>query len=436
MSVEVGLWGVAILMGLLALRLPVALALILVSFGGIWAMLGWNPAMGILANTPYSFAARWTMSAVPMFLLMGFVAYHTGLTGGLFDAAKALLARLPGGLAISSIFACSAFAAVSGSSLANSAAMGRIAIPEMVKAGYRPSIAAGCIAAGGTIGALIPPSILMIIYGVIAETSIVQVFLGGISIGLITALSYCIVVLCIAWFRPDIIPPTGAVEAPDLWHSLRQVLPILLLIALVFGGLFSGMFTATQAGAVGAFGTVALAAAMGRLTRDVIRRSLNETVITTSSLLIIGIGATMFTRFLGISGVSNLIASFVSDTGMSLMLVLFIIICIYLLLGTFMEPFGAMLVTLPIFLPLIDAQGLSLVWFGVLVVKLLEVGMITPPVGMNVFVIKNVASRYVMVTDVFRGVLPFILADLVVVALIVAVPSLVLFLPELVSNAR
>ncbi|ATX65677.1 TRAP transporter large permease [Roseinatronobacter bogoriensis] len=436
MSVEIGLWGVAILMGLLALRLPVALALILVSFGGIWAMLGWNPAMGILANTPYSFAARWTMSAVPMFLLMGFVAYHTGLTGGLFDAAKALLARLPGGLAISSIFACSAFAAVSGSSLANSAAMGRIAIPEMVKAGYRPSIAAGCIAAGGTIGALIPPSILMIIYGVIAETSIVQVFLGGISIGLITALSYCIVVLCIAWFRPDIIPPTGAVEPPDLWQSLRQVLPIVLLIILVFGGLFSGMFTATQAGAVGAFGTVALAAAMGRLTRDVIRRSLNETVITTSSLLIIGIGATMFTRFLGISGVSNLIASFVSDSGMSMMLVLLIIICIYLLLGTFMEPFGAMLVTLPIFLPLIDAQGLSLVWFGVLVVKLLEVGMITPPVGMNVFVIKNVASRYVMVTDVFRGVLPFILADLVVVALIVAVPSLVLFLPELVSGAR
>ena len=436
MSIEVGLWGVAILMGLLVLRLPVALALIVVSFGGIWAMLGWNPAMGVLANTPYSFAARWTMSAVPMFLLMGFVAYHSGLTGGLFQAAKALLTRLPGGLAISSVFACSAFAAVSGSSLANSAAMGRIAIPEMVKAGYRPSIAAGCIAAGGTIGALIPPSILMIIYGVIAETSIIQVFLGGISIGLLTALSYCIVVLCIAWFRPDIIPPATSDNAPELWQSLRQVLPIILLILLVFGGLFSGKFTATQAGAVGAFGTVVLAAFMGRLTRDVIRQSLNETIITTSSLLIIGIGATMFTRFLGISGVSNLISSFVSDTGMSMMLVLLIMICIYLLLGTFMEPFGAMLVTLPIFLPLIDAQGLSLVWFGVLVVKLLEVGMITPPVGMNVFVIKNVASRYVMVTDVFRGVLPFILADLVVIALIVAFPSVVLFLPELFARAR
>jgi tripartite ATP-independent transporter DctM subunit len=436
MSVEIGLWGVAILMALLALRLPVALAMIIVSFGGIWAMVGWNPAMGILANTPYSFAARWTMSAVPMFLFMGFVAYHTGLTGGLFEAAKALLARLPGGLAISSIFACSGFAAVSGSSLANSAAMGRIAIPEMVKAGYKPSVAAGCIAAGGTIGALIPPSILMIIYGVIAETSIVQVFLGGISIGLLTALSYCIVIFCIAWFRPDIIPRAQAHDRPNIWVALRQVGPIILLIVIIFGGLFSGMFTATQAGAVGAFGTVAIAAAMGRLSRDALSRSLSETVITTGSLLIIGIGATMFTRFLGVSGVSSLISSFVSDTGLSIMVVLFIIICIYLVLGTFMEPFGAMLVTLPIFLPLISAEGLSLVWFGVLVVKLLEVGMITPPVGMNVFVIKNVASRYVTVTEVFRGVLPFILADLVVVGLIVAIPAVVLFLPEMVMQAR
>ena len=217
--------------------------------------------------------------------------------------------------------------------------------------------------------------------------------------------------------------------------ALRQVVPLVVLIVLVFGGLFSGFFTATQAGAVGALGTVLLATIMGRLTREVIRRSVSETVITTASLLIIGIGATMFTRFLGVSGFSGFIASFVDDAGMSLMMVLLIIVCIYLILGTFMEPFGAMLVTLPIFLPLIEAQGLSLVWFGVLVVKLLEVGMITPPVGMNVFVIKNVASRYVSVTDVFRGVAPFILADLVVVALIIAVPSLVLFLPELLSQA-
>lgn len=434
MNVTVGIWGVAALFLLLLLRLPVALALILVSLGGITALIGLTPALGILANTPYAFTASWTMSAVPMFLLMGFVAYQTGMTGGLFDAAKALLARLPGGLAISSIFACSGFAAVSGSSLACAAAMGRIAIPEMVAAGYRPSFAAGCIAAGGTIGALIPPSILMIIYGIIAETSITQVFLGGVTIGLMTAASYCAVALLVARFRPDIIPPMAVATTPISGRAaLAQTAPILILILLVLGGLFSGFFTATEAGAVGAFGTLLLAAVTGRLGWPELSRSIGDTVTTTASLLIIGVGATMFTRFLGLSGLSGMISSAVSDTGMGYFGVIFMIVVIYLILGTFMEPFGAMLVTLPVFLPLVEAQGMSLVWFGVLVVKLLEIGMITPPVGLNVFVIRNVASQYVTVSDIFRGVIPFILADLVVVAIAVALPVTVLFLPDLLS---
>ena len=265
-----------------------------------------------------------------MFLLIGFLAYHTGMTAGLFEAAKA---RLPGGLAISSILACSGFAAMSGSSLACAAAMGRIAIPEMG--------AAGCIAAGGTIGALVPPSILMIIYGIIAEPSVTQVFLGGITIGLLTAVSYCVVVLVIAFARPGIIPPSAPVTRGDAGAALRQTAPILVLILLV-------------------------------------------------------------------------------------------IVLVYLALGAFMEPFGAMLVTLPVFLPLIEAQGLCLVWFGVLVVKLLEIGMITPPVGLNALVIKNVASRHVSVSQVFAGVVPFLLADLVVVALLIAAP-VVRFLPGLLG---
>lgn len=431
MNTDVGLWGVAALALLLILRLPVALSLILVSLGGITALIGITPALGVLANTPYGFAASWTMSAVPMFLLMGFLAFHTGLTGGLFEAAKAVLSRLPGGLAISSIFACSGFAAVSGSSLACAAAMGRIAIPEMVAAGYRPSVAAGCIAAGGTIGALIPPSILMIIYGVIAETSITQVFIGGVAIGILTAISYCVVVLLLAAFRPDIIPPAKAVSGEKVGAALAKVAPVLVLILLVFGGLFAGVFTATEAGAVGALGTILVSAATRRMSWQAFRVSVTETVMTTGSLLAIGIGATMFTRFLGLSGLSNLIASAVTDSGLNYATLMIIIIAIYLILGTFMEPFGAMLVTLPVFLPVVEAQGISLVWFGVLVVKLLEIGMITPPVGMNVFVIKNVADKYVTVTQIFKGVVPFMLADLVVVVLIVAVPGIVLFLPAL-----
>ena len=427
MSVEVGFYGLAILGLLLVLRLPVALALILVSFGGVWALIGLNPALGILQNTPYSFVAKWTMSAVPMFLLMGFIAFHTGLTGGLFEAAKIILARLPGGLAISSIFACSAFAAVSGSSLATAAAMGRIAIPEMVAAGYRPSIAAGSIAAGGTIGALIPPSILMIIYGVIAETSIIKVFVGGISVGIMTAIGYSIVVLLISWLRPDIIPRRTDYVASEARATLLKVFPIVALVFLVFGGLFTEKFTATEAGAVGALGTILIAAFMGKLTRSAIKTSLLETVTTTGSLLIIGIGATMFTRFLGLSGLSNFLSGFVQDAELSYLMLMLIIVAIYLVLGTFMEPFGAMLVTLPIFLPVLEAQQISLIWFGVLVVKLLEIGMITPPVGLNVFVIKNVASKYATVVQIFKGVIPFLLMDLVIVALIIAFPAIIFF---------
>ncbi len=431
MSVDTGLYGLALLGVLLVLRMPVALALMTVSFVGIWQMIGLTAAFGILQNTPYSFVAKWTMSAVPMFLLMGFVAFHTGMTGGLFAAAKVVLARLPGGLAISSIFACSAFASVSGSSLATAAAMGRIAIPEMVAAGYRPSIAAGAIAAGGTIGALIPPSILMIIYGVIAETSITKVFVGGFSIGIMTAIAYSVTVLLISWARPDVIPPRTPYDPSEAKGALAKVMPVVLLVGLVFGGLFSGIFTATEAGAVGALGTILIAAATGKLTRRALADSLMETVTTTGSLLIIGIGATMFTRFLGISGLSGFIATAVQGADLSYVTLMLIIVVIYLILGTFMEPFGAMLVTLPVFLPVLEAQQISLVWFGVLVVKMLEIGMITPPVGLNVFVIRNVASQYATVVQIFRGVIPFLLADLVVVAIIIAFPSIILFLPAL-----
>ncbi|MBO3758617.1 TRAP transporter large permease [Ciceribacter sp. L1K22] len=436
MSVETGLYGIAILGLLLILRIPVALALITVSFGGIAYLLGFKPAIGIITSTPYSFVASWTMSAVPMFLLMGFVAFHAGLTGSLFQAAKAILWRVPGGLAISSIFACTGFAAVSGSSIACAAAMGRIAIPEMVQAGYRASFASGALAAGGTIGALIPPSILMIVYGVFAETSITQIFVGGIGVGLITALSYCLVVLAFWWLRPDIVPRTLAsgFEEAGGFGAILRIWPLALLVLLVFGGLFSGYFTATEAGAVGAGGAVLLSAITGNLSMRVMRVSLLETLSTCASLFIIGIGASMFTRFLGITGLSGFLGSFVAGADLGYTELMVIIVIIYLVLGMFMEPFGAMLVTLPVLLPVLKAEGISLVWFGVLVVKLLEIGMITPPVGLNVFVIKNVASRYVSVVDVFKGVTPFMLADLLVVALIIAVPSIVLSLPQLLFN--
>ena len=432
MSLTIGLSGLAILFVLLALQVPIAIAMMAIAFGGVWIMLGIGPAIGVLANTPYEFVASWTLSAVPMFLLMGFVAFHGGLTAGLFDAAKVGLRKVPGGLGIAAIVACSGFASVCGSSLATAASLGRIAIPEMVRAGYKPSFATGALAAGGTIGALIPPSILMIIYGVFAETSVTQVFMGGIAVGLLTAASYVIVILLVARFRKDIIPevPVGVAEL-DGRKVMLAVWPILALILLVFGGLFSGLFTATEAGAVGAAGAIGLVAITGRLNWTVLRQSVLETLGTCASIFIIGVGAVMFTRFLGLSGVAGLISDSVQGFQLGYFELMFVIVVIYLILGMFMEPFGAMLVTLPVLMPVLDAQNIDSVWFGVFVVKLLEIGMITPPLGMNVFVVRNVAGEYASLTDVFKGITLFLIADLVLVAVLVTFPDIILFLPEM-----
>jgi tripartite ATP-independent transporter DctM subunit len=432
MSLTIGLSGLAVLFVLLVLRVPIAIAMMAIAFGGVWLMLGINPAIGVLANTPYEFVASWTLSAVPMFLLMGFIAFHGGLTAGLFDAAKVGLRKVPGGLGIAAIVACSGFASVCGSSLATAASLGRIAIPEMVRAGYKPSFATGALAAGGTIGALIPPSILMIIYGVFAETSVTQVFLGGISVGLLTAASYVILILLVAYFRKDIIPevPAGVAEL-DGRKVMIAVWPILALIVLVFGGLFSGLFTATEAGAVGAAGAIGLVAITGRLNWMVLRQSVLETLGTCASIFIIGVGAVMFTRFLGLSGVAGLISTSVQGAQLGYFELMFVIVVIYLILGMFMEPFGAMLVTLPVLMPVLSAHNIDSVWFGVFVVKLLEIGMITPPLGMNVFVVRNVAAEYATLTDVFKGVALFLIADLVLISVLVAFPDIILFLPEM-----
>tara|TARA_R100001132_G_C3271757_1_gene93844 strand:- start:695 stop:1990 length:1296 start_codon:yes stop_codon:yes gene_type:complete len=429
MFLETGLFGLGVLLLLLFCRVPVAIALIGVSMGGISVMLGADVAIGMLASKPYDFLSKWTLSAVPMFLLMGFVSYYTGLTAGLFSAAKVVFRWMPGGLAISSIFACSGFAAVSGSSVACAAAMGKIAIPEMVRSGYKPSFASGSIAAGGTIGALIPPSILMIIYGTFTQTSITEVFLGGVVIGLVTAIAYSIVVLLVSAVRPDIVPrhEKGAFEY-SMSQAVREIWPVLVLGVLIFGGLFSGVFTATEAGAMGAAGAIVIAWVLGRLDLQTFKTALLETLSTTSTLLIIGVGATMFTVFLSLSGVASAIGGLLDDWTLGYLEMIFIIIAVYLVLGLFMEPFGAMLITLPIFLPVLDSFDVSLVWFGVLVVKLLEIGMITPPVGMNIFVIRGVASSYCSLMDIFKGVTWFLVADLCIVALMVFAPEFVMIL--------
>lgn len=426
----IGLAGLGIVMLLLLLRMPIGLSLILVSFAGIWILLGSRPAWGILANIPYQFAAKWTLSSVPMFLLMGYICFHGGMTRSLFAAARAWLGSLPGGLAIASVFGAGGFAAVTGSSVACAAAMGRIAVPEMTRAGYEPGLATGSIAAAGTLGALIPPSILLILFGIFAQVPIGDLFLGGVGVGVLTALVYAAMIYIRVRINPALAPSR---EEPASWaekfHHFRNTWPVFLLFIIVIGGMFAGMFTATEAGAVGAFAACLIAWARGGLTAKTFLQSLTETIVTTSALFLIAIGANLLTRFLALSGAGEMITEAVLSFGGSELAIILTIAGIYVLLGMFLDPIGAMLLTLPVLLPVIDRVGIELVWFGVFVAKFLEIGMITPPVGLNVFVIKGVVSRAISLGTIFRGVMWFLVADAVVVAIMIAFPELIMWLP-------
>lgn len=431
---EIGLGGIAVLLILILLRVPIGISLITVSFGGIWMLLGARPAWGILTAIPYDFASSWALTSVPMFLLMGFFCYQAGLTTGLFDAARKWLSVLPGGLAIASIFGSAGFAAVTGSSVACAAAMGKIAVPEMMRYGYDSRLATGTVAAAGTIGALIPPSIIMIIYGIFAQVPITQLFLGGIVAGLLTALGYVAVVTIVSLLRPEMAPPVEErVSLSERVAALAEVWPVLLLIAGVFGGLFSGIFTPTEAGAAGALLSVIIAAFKRTLTWTAFRDALDETARTTAAIFVIAIGASLLTRFLTLSGAAKFLSAYVISLGADPLMLMLGIALMYLVLGMFLEPIGAMLLTIPVLLPIMDSTGLSLVWFGVVLTKFLEIGMITPPIGLNVFVIKGVVGDLVSTTRIFHGVLWFLLADLIVVALLMAFPEIVLYLPSLIE---
>ncbi|WP_109467969.1 TRAP transporter large permease [Albibacillus kandeliae] len=428
---HIGFAGLGLLVLLIALRFPIGVSLIGVSFGGIWLLVGERAAWGALGVVPWGFASTWQLSSIPMFLLMGFVCYNGGLTTGLFRAARVWLSRLPGGLAVASIFGAAGFAAVTGSSIACAAAMGRIAVPEMMRQKYDVSLATGTVAAAGTVGALIPPSILMILYGIIAQVPVSSLFMGGVGAGLLTVLGYVGVVVIRAKLNPALAPrDDDRFSWPDRLGALVETWPVLLLMLGVLGGLFMGAFTPTEAGAVGSFLAVVIALLKRGLTWQGFRAAVIDTLINSAALFIIAIGASMLTRFIAYSGAGDVLAEAISGAGLSFTLLLIGIACVYLLLGMFLEPIGAMLLTLPILLPIIDEAGWNLIWFGVLLAKFLEIGMITPPIGLNVFVIKGVVGDLASTGTIFRGVMWFLVADLLIVTALVVVPEIVLWLPS------
>ncbi|WP_339948359.1 TRAP transporter large permease subunit [uncultured Albimonas sp.] len=433
-GVAIGLIGLGATVVLLALRLPIGVALGGVAFLGIWAFAGPRAAWGMLSQVPYEFTAHWTLSSIPMFLLMGYVSYHARITESLFSAAQLWLGRLPGGLGIATVAGAAGFSAVTGSSLAAAAAMGRIAVPEMARNGYRPGFAAGIVAAAGTIGSMIPPSIIMILYGIFAEVSIGKLFIAGIFPGLLTALIYSLAILIRVLTRPEIAPrTTGTVPMSAKLRALGDAWPFLLLVLGVFGGLFSGAFTPTEAGAVGALLSIVIAAAKGALTRKVLGDAVTETLHGAASIFFIAVGAALLTRFLAFTGVPTFFSDMIVAAELDQLQLMLAIALLYIFLGMFLDPMGCLLLTLPILLPILEARDADLIWFGILLVKFLEIGLITPPVGLNVYVIKEIMGDQTTVGRIFQGVSWFIVADILLVTAMIVLPGIVTYLPRFIE---
>lgn len=430
-NLQIGMAGIAIALGLIALRVPIGVALGLVSITGIAMMTNMNVAWGMISATPFDFAGQWELSAAPMFLLMGYLCTSTDMTQGLFTAMRLFLARLPGGLAVSSVIASAFFAAASGSSVATSAAMSRIAVPEMLKHNYNRGLATGTIAASGTLGSLIPPSVLLVLYGVYAQVSVGQLFMAGFLPGIMSAGLYILMIMVRVKQTPslagDIQTKASSQEKLD---AIKEIWPLPLLIISVLGGIFTGIFSPTEAGAVGTCIAALIAIARRSLTLIAIKEALTNTAVSTASIFIILIGSLFFTRFLALSGVPTAFSDLILSVSTETWWILIAVAVIYLVLGMFIDSIGLMLLTLPLILPLVQGADLNLVWFGIIVVKLLEVGLVTPPIGLNVYVIKGALGNTVTLTEVFKGVSWFILMDIVALLLIILLPALSLYLPS------
>ncbi|MBR0682089.1 TRAP transporter large permease [Roseomonas eburnea] len=432
---QIGFTGLGAVFVLIALRVPIGVALGGVSVVGIALLRSPQAALGALGALPFEFAAHWSLSAVPMFLLMGAVAYHTGMTGSLFRAARLWLGFLPGGLAVATNFAAAGFAAASGSSMATAAAMGRLAIPEMLRARYEPGLATAVVAASGTLGSLIPPSILMVLYGIFAEQPIGRLLIAGILPGLLTAAVYAAMIILRCWLNPALAPRA---EEPAGWAerlaALRQVWPIPVLVLAVIGSLYGGVATPTEAAAVGALAACGIAALQGRMSRAAMGAAVMEALEGTASIFFIAIGAVLLSRFLALSGMPGFLAGLMGSWAVDPLLVVIGASLIYLFLGCFLDPLGLMLLTLPVLLPMFQALNLDLVWIGVLVIKYLEIGLLTPPVGMNAYVVSGIVGKEVPLPTIFRGLLWFLAAEAVIVALLIAYPQISLWLPDMMGR--
>jgi tripartite ATP-independent transporter DctM subunit len=421
--------GFAAFLILAFLRVPMAFAMGIVGFAGVAYKLNFNVAAAMIAQVTYETGLSYTLSVIPLFILMGNFVVRARLSDELYHAAYCFLGHRRGGLAMSTIIACAGFGAICGSSIATAATFTKVSYPSMRRYGYSDVLAAGSIAAGGTLGILIPPSVIMVIYGIMTETSIGKLFIAGIIPGLVATALLCVAVMWITWRDPKAGPPAEPHPWSERLEALKHVWPVVGLFVLVIGGIYVGAFTATEGAGFGAGGAFLFALARRALSWRVLFEVLIESARTTSMLFMILIGALLFANFVNYTTMPADLKSFVNLFQATPWLVIVAICAIYVVLGTAMEELSMILLTVPLFFPVVASLGYSPIWFGIVIVIVVQLGLISPPVGMNIFVVKNLLG-HISIGTVFRGVTPFTIALCVLLALIVAFPEIATWLPS------
>lgn len=432
MGLEPWVPGLVVLLAFIMAGVPIAFAMALVGTGGLVLLLGPRGALSIVGQTLFDTGLSYTLSVVPLFILMGNFVTRAGLSDKLYAACYSWLGARRGGLPMATAMACGGFSAVCGSSLATAATIGKVALPSMRQYGTADSLAAGVIAAGGTLGILIPPSVILVIYGVTTSQDIGALFIAGIIPGLLGVLGYMMAVRMTCWINPDAGPRGPTTTLHEKLVATKGVAGVLALFILVIGGIYAGIFTATEAAGIGAFGAFLIALFSGRLTLRGLGEALTETAATTTMMFAILAGALIFASFVNIAGLPKALTGFLEAADLAPFWVLASILLVYLVLGMVLESLSMILLTVPIFAPIVAGLGYDLIWFGILVVVMTEISLITPPVGLNVFVLKSVMPDVPLGT-IFKGVVPFILADVARVALILTIPGLALWLPSLMG---
>lgn len=429
----IGLIFIGILLILLFLRMPVGFVMALVGFVGYAYLTKMEGAFGQLRIVPMSITTNYDLCVIPLFMLMGSFAYHSGLSQDLYYGAHKCVGDLPGGLAIATVLGCCGFAAVCGSTLATAATMGMVALPEMKKYNYDPALATGTVSSGGSLGILIPPSSIFIIYGILTEQSISSLFISGVFPGLLLAFLFMITIYVRVKINPKLAPPSEKIPFIEKLQSFKYMWPVLTLFFVIMGGLYMGIFTATEAAGVGAFGALLFGLVKKRLNREKIVAAFIEAMRSTAMIFVIIIGAMLFGYFLTVSRLTSELANFIAGLEMSRYVIFLGIIAVYVILGCLMDTLAMVILTVPIFYPLIVKMDFDPIWFGVIMVLIVEMGVLTPPVGMNVYVVHGIAKDVPMST-IFRGVMPFFIMMILCIILLTIFPQIALFLPNLMMG--